>query len=194
MPRKYELKERARRQAETRERIVNAAVDLHGTLGPARTTISAIAERAGVQRLTVYRHFPDELSLFRACSGQWRSEHPLPDAGRWAAIADPEERLGEALREIYAYFRSTEDMTALVLRDRPEVEAIQTVAAPMVEYWAGVREILDTGWDARGRRRTLLRAAIGHALEFETWRSLARREGLTDADAAALMALAARAL
>ena len=153
MTRKYELKERARRQEETRQRIVEATVELHGSLGPAHTTISAIAERAGVQRLTVYRHFPDELSLFRACSGHWRAEHPLPDMSRWAAIPDPEERLGEALREIYAYFRATEDMTALVLRDFAEVDAIQTVAAPTIRYWADVRELLERGWAPRGRRR-----------------------------------------
>ena len=194
MTRKYELKERARRQEETRQRIVEATVELHGSLGPAHTTISAIAERAGVQRLTVYRHFPDELSLFRACSGHWRAEHPLPDMSRWAAIPDPEERLGEALREIYAYFRATEDMTALVLRDFAEVDAIQTVAAPTIRYWADVRELLDRGWALRGRRRATLRAAIGHAIAFQTWRSLVRQEGLDDEEAADLMVGLARAL
>ena len=194
MTRKYELKERAQSQAETRQRIVEAAVDLHGSVGPARTTISAIAERAGVQRLTVYRHFPDELSLFTACSGHWRAEHPLPDASRWVAIRDPEERLATALREIYAFFRATEGMTALVLRDLPEVEAIQVVAAPTLRYWADVRVLLDRGWAARGRRRALLRATIGHAIAFQTWRSLARHEGLDDHQAADLMVRLARAV
>lgn len=194
MTRKYELKERAQGQAETRQRIVEATVDLHGSLGPARTTISAIAERAGVQRLTVYRHFPDELSLFTACSGHWRADHPLPDASGWVAIRDPEERLETALREIYAYFRATESMTALVLRDLPDVEAIQTVAAPTLRYWAEVRTLLDRGWTARGRRRALLRATIGHAIAFQTWRSLARHEGLDDQQAADLMVRLARAV
>ena len=194
MTRKYELKERAQSQAETRQRIVEAAVDLHGSLGPARTTISAIAERAGVQRLTVYRHFPDELSLFTACSGHWRAENPLPDASSWVAIRDPEERLETALREIYAYFRATEGMTALVLRDLPEVEAIQAVAAPTLRYWAEVRMLLERGWTARGRRRVLLRATIGHAIAFQTWRSLARNEGLDDHQVAELMVRLARAV
>src|SRR3954454_19384323 len=91
--RKYELKERARRQDETRRRITEATVELHRTVGAARTTISAIAEKAGVERLTVYRHFPDEGSLFDACSAHWIEANPLPDPAAWAAIADPDERL-----------------------------------------------------------------------------------------------------
>ena len=93
MTRKYELKQRALSQAETRQRIVDATVDLHRELGPLRTTISAIAERAGVQRLTVYRHFPDDRALFGACSSQWRAAHPMPDPSAWAAVEDPAERL-----------------------------------------------------------------------------------------------------
>ena len=103
MARKYELKQRAESLAATRERIVEATVALHDSLGPARTTISAIAERAGVQRLTVYRHFPDERSLFEACSGHWTAQNPAPDPSTWAAVDDPEERLGIALAEIYAF-------------------------------------------------------------------------------------------
>src|SRR6266851_6093020 len=104
MTRKYELKQRAQSQAETRQRIVEATVELHDSLGPARTTISAIAERAGVQRLTVYRHFPDDRSLFRACSGHWAARNPKPDPSSWAAVDDPEARLRLALAEIYAFF------------------------------------------------------------------------------------------
>src|SRR6185295_8922834 len=104
MNRKYELKERARRQAETRQRIVEAAVDLHTSVGPARTTISAIAERAGVERHTVYAHFPDDRSLYRACSQHWGSEHPLPDFEALAKIDDPVRRLRRSLSELYAWY------------------------------------------------------------------------------------------
>ncbi|HET6171567.1 MAG TPA: helix-turn-helix domain-containing protein [Gaiellales bacterium] len=194
MPRKYELKQRARSQAETRARIVEATVALHNELGPARTTISAIAERAGVQRLTVYRHFPDERALYQACSGHWTVEHPRPDPAPWAAIEDPAERLQLALGEIYAYFRATENMTANVRRDLPELPVLQEVAAPMVAYWEAAKVALERGWEARGERRERLHAVIGHAIDFDTWRSLARRGGLDDAEVAELMARLARAV
>jgi AcrR family transcriptional regulator len=192
--RKYELKQRAEAQAATRQRIVDATVALHGSLGPARTTISAIAERAGVQRLTVYRHFPDELALFRACSGHWAIEHPRPDPARWAAVADPEERLAVALGELYAYFRATEQMTANVRRDLPQLPVLQELAARAAEYWNTVRTALDRDWKARGRRRRLVRAIVGHAVQFETWRSLVRTEGLADAEAAEVMVGLVRAV
>lgn len=194
MTRKYELRQRAQSQAQTRQRIVEATVELHGSVGPARTTISAIAERAGVQRLTVYRHFPDERSLFRACSGRWAVEHPRPDPSRWAALEDPAERLRVALCEIYAYFRETEEMTANVRRDLPELPTLQEVAAPFAQYWEAARIVLDRGWKTRGRRRKLTRAVIGHAVEFETWRSLAREQGLDDVEATEMMVSLARAV
>jgi AcrR family transcriptional regulator len=187
MARKYEQTQRARSQAETRRRIVEATVALHNELGPARTTISAIAERAGVQRLTVYRHFPDERSLYQACGGHWMVEHPLPDPAPWAAVEDPAERLALALTEIYGYFRATEDMTANVRRDLPELPELQEVVAPLAQYWESVAELLDRGWEARGQRRERLRAVIAHALDFDTWRSLARRGGVDDAEVAELM-------
>jgi len=187
MTRKYELKQRAESQAETRQRIVKATVELHDSVGPARTTISAIAERAGVQRLTVYRHFPDERSLIQACSGHWTAENPLPDPSTWAAVDDPEERLRIALCEIYAFFRATEKMTANLLRDLPESPVLQEVAAPFTQYWRAVPAVLDRGWKTRGQRRKLVRAVIGHAVEFETWRSLARYQGLKDIEAAEAM-------
>jgi AcrR family transcriptional regulator len=193
MPRKYELKQRAASQAATRERIVEATVALHDSLGPARTTISAIAERAGVQRLTIYRHFPDERSLFEACSGHWSARNPVPDPSTWAAVADPEERLGIALAEIYAFYRSTEGMTGNLLRDMPESPVLREVAAPLVDYWQSVRDVLGRGWNVRGRKRTLLRALVAHAIEFETWRSLARRGGLDDVVAAETMVSLVRA-
>jgi AcrR family transcriptional regulator len=187
MARKYELKQRAESLAATRERIVEATVELHESLGPARTTISGIAERAGVQRLTVYRHFPDERALFQACSGHWTAQNPKPDPSAWAVISDPETRLRMALLEIYAFFRATEGMTGNLLRDMPELPVLQEVAVPLVEYWQTVRDALDRGWQARGRERTLLRALIGHAIAFDTWRSLTGREGLDDLTAADAM-------
>ncbi len=190
--RKYELRQRARTQEETRRRIVEATVALHNSVGPARTTISAIAERAGVQRPTVYRHFPDERSLFQACGGQWMVEHPLPDLSRWAGTSDPEQRLLLALGEIYAYFRATEAMMANVRRDLPELPVLQEVAAPFTAYWASARVLLEGGWKLRGSRRKRLHAVIGHAVEFETWRSLARAQQLGDVEAAELMVRLAR--
>ena len=192
MTRKYELKQRALSQAETRQRIVDATVDLHRELGPLRTTISAIAERAGVQRLTVYRHFPDDRALFGACSSQWRAAHPMPDPSAWAVLEDPTERLQLALGEIYAWFGSTEEMTANVLRDIPDSPLMQELTAPLRQYWQEVQGVLERGWEARGERAGRLRAVIGHALEFGTWRSLARTHGLTDSEAAELMVRLAR--
>jgi AcrR family transcriptional regulator len=194
MTRKYELKQRAVSQAETRQRIVDATVALHRELGPAQTTISAIAERAGVQRLTVYRHFPDDRALFTACSGQWRAAHPMPDPSAWAGVEDPAERLQVALGEIYAWFGSTEEMTANVLRDIPESPVLQELTAPLREYWQTVQRVLGAGWEARGERAERLRAVIGHAIEFGTWRSLVRTHGLDDAEAAELMVRLARAV
>ena len=194
MPRKYEQRQRAESQAETRRRIVEATVELHETVGPARTTISAIAESAQVQRLTVYRHFADDRTLFRACSAHWAAANPLPDPAAWAAVADPIERLELALREIYAFFRATERMTANLLRDLPDSPTLHEVAQPFLEYWHTVRLTLDRGWTARGHRRELTRAVIGHAVEFETWRSLARRHGLDDQAAAEMMVGLARSI
>jgi AcrR family transcriptional regulator len=194
MTRKYELKQRAESLAATRERIVEATVELHDSLGPAQTTISAIAERAGVQRLTVYRHFPDERSLFQACSARWTAHNPKPDPSSWAAVDDPEARLRIALTEIYAFYRSTEGMTGNIVRDLPSSPVLQEVAAPLAEYWQTVRDVLDRGWKSRGHKRALVRAVIGHAIEFETWRSLTRREHLLDDDAADTMVSLARAV
>ena len=117
MTRKYDMKRRAKRQEETRQRIVEATVELHKTVGMARTTISAIAEKAGVERLTVYRHFPDERALFSACSGHYMAANPPPDPALWTQVADPEKRLRVALTEVYAYHRRTEPMMANFFRD-----------------------------------------------------------------------------
>ena len=116
--RRYELKARAARQADTRERIVRATVDLHSEVGPARTTVAEIARRAGVQRLTVYNHFPEDSQLLAACQGHWLTEHPPPDPGPALALDNPEDRLRAALVALYRWYRATEPMAGLVRRDR----------------------------------------------------------------------------
>ncbi len=187
MPRKYELKQRALSQSETRRRIIDATVELHTSLGPAQTTVSAIAERAGVQRLTVYRHFADTRTLFEACRDRWMADNPLPDPAPWADIDDPADRLRVALTAIYAYFDATEAMTGHVLRDLPQLPVMQEIAAPLVHYWESVRGILPVGWAAADGSGEQLRAVIGHAIAFGSLRSLVRAEGLADSDAVELM-------
>jgi AcrR family transcriptional regulator len=172
--RKYELKARARRQAETRKRIVEAAVELHSTVGPARTTFSAIAQRAGVQRHTVYAHFADERKLFEACTAHWEALHPFPDAASWAAIGDAEERLRTALDDVYRWYDSVEAELGTFRRDAQVHELNAEVIARYDGYFAGLADELARGWP----RRKTVRAAVGHALEFETWRSLVRRQEL----------------
>ena len=179
MARKYELRHRAETQAETRRRIVEAAIELHQTIGPAATTISDIAQRAGVGRVTVYRHFPDEPALAGACSGLYFERHPAPDPVRWEAISDPADRLRSGLSEVYAYHRATEAMMSHVLADAPDHE----VLAPYHEHWQRATDVLVTPWRVRGRRRALLRAGIAVALSFDTWRTLVREQGLSDEQA-----------
>jgi AcrR family transcriptional regulator len=186
--RPYRKRRRAELEAETRRRITESAVELHGTVGPALTSISAVAEGAGVRRSTVYRHFPDEVALFDACSAHWSAANPPPDLERWATIADPDERLVAALPELYAYYRRTETMLANLLRDEDEMPVLKERFAAFHQYLAQARQSLLRGRALRGRARRNVAAAIGHALSFTTWRSLAREQGLDDAGAAALMA------
>lgn len=126
--------------------------------------------------------------------GKSLAEHPLPDPAPWAGIQDPAERLRVALSELYAYFAATEAMTARILRDLPELPVMQEVAAPLEQYWESVRGILARGWDAPGASGGRLRAVIGHALAFDTWRSLVRSEDLAESDAVELMVRLARAV
>jgi AcrR family transcriptional regulator len=185
--RSYKMKRRAELEAETRLRITESAVDLHGTLGPARTSVSAVAERAGVRRSTVYRHFPDEAALFGACSAHWMTANPPPDIGRWRQIADPDERLEAALGEMYAYYRRTEAMMDNLLRDAPVVPVVQQLMGAYRELLGAAAEILLTGRRLRGNARRRVVAALGHSLAFPTWRALVRDQGLDDAGAADLM-------
>jgi AcrR family transcriptional regulator len=179
----YRLRARAAAMDQTRERITRAAVDLHGTIGPAATTMSAVAERAGVTRATLYRHFPNEEALFTACSSDWLAANPRPDPAGWATIADPARRLRAALDELYAYYRSTEQMRTNLLRD---IAAIPEKFRPgIVAFPSTTVEVLEAGWPGLPGEH-LLHVAIGLAVAFETWRSLAG-QGLTDQEAAGLM-------
>ena len=187
MTRKYNMKRRAKRLEETRQRIVEATVELHKTTGMARTTISAIAEKAGVERLTVYRHFPDERALFSACTAHWSAANPPPDPASWTQIADPEERLRLALSEVYAYHRRTEPMMANVVRDAPVHPLTREMAEPYFQHWNRMRYVLATGWGVEDECLALLLAALGHVLDFQTWRSLVRQQGLSDEQAVDLM-------
>jgi AcrR family transcriptional regulator len=190
--RRYEKKARAAQEQETRMRIVEAALELHGTVGPSRTTISAIADRAGVRRATVYRHFPDERSLFLGCSGLWRERYPAPDPGLWAAIEDPAERLDAALDQIYGWYEPIEPLLTLVLRDADQIPIVRELQAGRLAYLAAVEDGLSSGWGARGKAAKRLRATIGLALDFHAWRALHTR-GLDRREAIAVMAAGARA-
>jgi AcrR family transcriptional regulator len=185
--RKYDMKRRAKRQEETRRRIVEATVEMHESVGMARTTISAIAEKAGVQRLTVYRHFPDERALFTACRGHWLAANPPPDPASWSQVLDPEERLRKALAEVYAYHRRTEPMMANLVRDAQVMPLVLEIAQPYLQHWERMRYVLATGWGVADERLALLLAALGHALDFQTWRSLVRQQGLGDEQAVEVM-------
>jgi AcrR family transcriptional regulator len=184
MARTYELKKRAERQAETRLRIVEATVDLHTSVGPARTSIAAIADRAGVQRHTVYAHFPDERALFSACSAHWSAANPFPDHAPWATIADPERRLRRALGDVYGWYERVEHDLALFVRD---VSLVPGYAFLVERRLAALAAAADTVVQTLPARKAV-RAAVGHALDFETWRSLVRRQGLTRRQAVDAMA------
>jgi AcrR family transcriptional regulator len=184
--RKYELKKRAAEMADTHLRITEAAIELHGTVGPSRTTMSAVAERAGVERRTLYRHFPSEADLFAACSSHYFTANPWPDLRSWRAIRDPQQRLERALDELYAYYERTEPMLSNVLRDAELVDSARDAVAPLHAYLEEAAETLIAGRRVRGRRRRLLEGALRHALSFSTWRSL-RANGIGRSDAAKLI-------
>ncbi len=185
--RPYRKTRRAELEEQTRTRITESTVELHEELGPARTSISAVAERAGVRRSTVYRHFPDEESLFNACSSHWRAANPPPDPSAWVAIQDPAERAETALRELYAFYARTEGMYTSLLRDEPLVPIVQRLLGAFYGYLAAIQDVLMAGRGLRGHAARRTRAAIGHALAFPTWQSLTSDQGLTEREAVALM-------
>jgi len=175
MKRKYELKRRAERLNETRNRIIESTVELHTSVGPAHTTISAIAERAGVQRHTVYSHFRSEAELFDACSAHWTAHHPFPDATAWRAIEDPEQRLRAALGAVYEWYETVGHDLDVFRRDGRIHATTASLVAKREARLLELRDELVDGWP----RRKAVRAALAHALELETWDSLVRRHGLS---------------
>jgi AcrR family transcriptional regulator len=178
MARTYTLQRRAESQAETRRRIVEAAIELHSTVGPANTTVSMIAEKAGVQRNTFYAHFPDERSVLMACSGHSLELDPLPDADAWRAIADPGARLRAGLRAVYDWYARNESLVACVLRDAETHALVREISAlrygPSIAKW---HEVLGAGLKAKQRPMLAL------ALSYHTWRTLSREAGLKQSDA-----------
>jgi AcrR family transcriptional regulator len=186
--RRYRKRLRAEHELRTRQAITEAAMKLHGTVGPARTTVSAIADKAGVQRATVYRHFPDEASLFQACSSHYASLHPPPDPSAWAQIREPGRRLRRGLTDVYGWWEETEEMMSRVTRDAPLVEAMSGPVETGRAYLDAAREALLRGRRERRKARRRASAAIGHALTFSTWQSLVREQGLSIPEAVDLMA------
>jgi len=177
--RAYTMKNRAESQEATRRRIVEATVKLHESPGPKHTTISAIAEEAGVQRLTVYRHFPDDTVLFQACSSTWFARNPPPDPELWSSVADGLDRIGVALKALYGYYAGTAGMWTSLYRDLDEVEALKPSMSGFAAYLEGVADGLASYIDP-GRDNADLAATLRHAVQFSTWMSLARI-GLGDA-------------
>lgn len=167
--------------AQTRQRIIEAAVRLHGSIGPAQTTVSALAAEAGVTRLTVYRHFPDAELLFAECSRHWAAGQRMPDLDLWREHTDPQERLRVGLSDLYRFYEEAQSMLALVVRDREVVPEAQR--RQREEMDAARRDLLLEPFHARGRRRHRLQGVLGHAVAFGTWKSLCVDNGLDRAEA-----------
>jgi AcrR family transcriptional regulator len=187
VPRPYRMKRRAESQQETRRRITESAAELHGTLGPSRTSMSAVAAHAGVRRSTLYRHFPDEAALFDACSAHWAAANPPPDLLAWSVVEDPDQRLTAALSELYDYYGRTEAMLENLFRDEVTVPIVRERFAAFRGYIVAARETLMNGRRLRGAAKLRTQAAVGHAIAFSTWKSLVREQGLDDDAAVELM-------
>ncbi len=186
--RQYRQFRRAELEAQTRLRITEAAMKLHGTVGPARTTVTAVAEEAGVQRGTVYRHFPDEDALFRACSMHWLSLNPTPRPDAWVEIEDPDQRLRRALADLYHWYERNQRMLDNVFRDAALVPAMKPARERFQRLLLEMHATLMRGRRQRGRRRARVGGAVGHAIGFGAWSSLVRENGLDSAEAVDLMA------
>jgi AcrR family transcriptional regulator len=180
------MRRRAESQRQTRLVITESAVALHGTLGPSRTSISAVAEHAGVRRSTVYRHFADEAALFDACTAHWSAANPPPDLLAWSAIDDPTERLAAAIGELYGFYERNAQMLANLYRDE-ELPLVRERFGAFGGYLQAATDTLLAGRALRGRARRRTRAAIGHAIAFSTRTSLIGEQGLSAAEASELM-------
>jgi len=180
----YRMSKRAQQVDETRRRIVIATVALHGTVGPANTTISAIAEAAGVTRVTVYRHFPDEDALFAACTSHWAAQQRMPDIAGWREIPEPEDRTHAALTDLYRFFCEAEPMLTLTTRDR---EALPDFVRERNQQTAETQiDALLLAWPPRQRTKRR-RALAGHAMSFASWRSLCVDQAMPQREAVAAM-------
>ncbi|MCU1676667.1 MAG: TetR/AcrR family transcriptional regulator [Frankiales bacterium] len=186
--RSYTMRARQDSVEETRRRITEATMRLHERVGPAATTVAAIAEAAGVTRLTVYRHFPDDEALVAACSAHWRALHPRPDVAAWAHVDDPVRRLRLALAETYEWARTAAPMMTKIHRD---VDSMPAFVGEYLSYDEKARvEALATAFRAKDRAKARLAAALAHALHVGTWESLCGRGGLTDSEAVDVMTAA----
>lgn len=185
--RPYRKRRRAAAEQETRERITKAAVELHGTVGPANTTVKELAELAGVSRMTVYNHFPTDADLFVACSSHWAAENPFPDPEDWAGTEDPSQRLERALRQLYRWYRAQQTMLANILRDAPLLPALGELMDGLWEgYMDTVVSVLSDGWATAPQDEAVLGVTLRVVVDFNTWR-LFDASGLSD-DASAELA------
>jgi AcrR family transcriptional regulator len=184
----YRMKRRAEAQEATRLRITASAVELHQTLGPSQTTMAAVAQRAGVQRSTLYRHFPDEAALFDSCRAHWYATHPPPDLARWRETTSLDERLVVALTDLYAWYRNAGTMLDALIRDETLVPAVGEQFGAFHARLDEAHELLLAGRGLRAGRRERVSALLRLALKFESWRTLCREGGLQDRQAAELMA------
>ncbi|PWK53509.1 TetR/AcrR family transcriptional regulator [Silicimonas algicola] len=183
--RPYRLRERAKSQEETRQKIVEATMHLHEEIGPRATTISAIAERSGVQRLTVYRHFPDETAVFQACTSHWLSLNPPPESAEWSGLEDPRARFEAAVAAFYAYFSRTRRMWTVSYEDVAHVPALQGPMAEFAAYLDGVSKGLLAAFDGAADMHHIA-PTVRHALRFQTWANL-EDQGLDDRGKVALV-------
>jgi AcrR family transcriptional regulator len=177
-PRVYRQKFRAKQQEETRQRIVESAVALHESVGGEQATVTKIADRAGVSRITVYRHFPDEQSLLQACTQHYLGANPPPGLSSWMSFTEGKERLRAALTEIYGYHRRTERMMDRAFADSVSNEILAGLLQPYFEFWNHVRDTLAAAWDGAP-----VAPIIGHSIDFRTWKTLVREQGMPEEQA-----------
>jgi len=180
-PRVYRKKLRAKQHEETRRRIVESAVALHESIGGEQATVTKIADRAGVSRVTVYRHFPDEQSLLQACTQHYLSANPPPDPSIWMSFSERKERLRAALTEIYGYHRRTERMMDRAFADSLSNEILAELLEPYFDFWNHVRDMLAAAWDGAP-----VAPIIGHSIDFRTWKTLVREQGMPEEQAVEL--------
>ncbi len=176
--RRYQLRARGDQVAKTRARIVEAIMRLHGEVGPRNTTVSAIADRAGVERLTVYRHFQDEAAMFAACSHRYMELNPPPDPSAWTGEIDPAGRTRRGLEDLYAFFGRTAPMFEKIYRDVNEFVSLKKIMDQFGDYLRNLADDLAAAWpasQAAARRRVILR----HMVKFATWQSF-EADGVDD--------------